>query len=53
MGEKSELNRLSLEQSINKENIIDTLEIARQKYPGSQNSLDALCKRFNTSSRKF
>ena len=32
---------------INKENIIDTLEIARQKFPGSQNSLDALCKRFN------
>ena len=28
-------------------NIIDTLEIARLKYPGSQNSLDALCKRFN------
>jgi len=32
---------------INKENIVDSLEIARQKYPGSQNSLDALCKRFN------
>ena len=32
---------------INKEKIVDTLEIARQKYPGSQNSLDALCKRFN------
>ena len=32
---------------INKKNIVDTLEIARQKYPGSQNSLDALCKRFN------
>ena len=29
------------------QNVIDTLEIARQKYPGSQNSLDALCKRFN------
>ena len=23
------------------------MEIARSKYPGSQNSLDALCKRFN------
>jgi len=32
---------------IDKNNIIDTLEIARQKYPGAQNSLDALCKRFN------
>ena len=28
-------------------NVIDTLELARLKYPGSQNSLDALCKRFN------
>jgi len=25
---------------------IDTLEIARKKYPGAQNSLDALCRRF-------
>ena len=32
---------------IDKKNVIDTLEIARSKYPGSQNSLDALCKRFN------
>ena len=32
---------------IDNENVVDTLEIARQKYPGSQNSLDALCKRFN------
>ena len=32
--------------SIDTKNIIDTLEIARQKYPGSQNSLNALCKRF-------
>ena len=32
---------------IDRKNIIDTLEVARQKYPGSQNSLDALCKRFN------
>ena len=27
-------------------NIIDTLEIARSKFPGSPSSLDALCKRF-------
>jgi len=32
---------------IDKKNVIDTLEMARIKYPGSQNSLDALCKRFN------
>ena len=35
------------QREIDKNNIIDTLEIARQKHPGSQNSLDALCKRFN------
>jgi DNA polymerase-3 subunit epsilon len=39
--------RLVQKKTINKSNVIDTLEIARQKYPGSQNSLDALCKRFN------
>ena len=37
---------------INKENVIDTLEIARSKYPGAQNSLDALCKRFNIDNSK-
>jgi DNA polymerase-3 subunit epsilon len=25
---------------------VDTLEIARKKFPGAQNSLDALCRRF-------
>jgi len=35
-----------------KENVIDTLELARKKYPGSQNSLDALCKRFNIDNSK-
>ena len=39
--------RLINQKEIDKKNVIDTLEIARQKYPGSQNSLDALCKRFN------
>ena len=32
---------------INKNKIIDTLELSRSKYPGMSNSLDALCKRFN------
>ena len=27
--------------------MIDTLILAKQKYPGQSNSLDALCKRFN------
>ena len=31
---------------INSKNVIDTLELARKKFPGAQNSLDALCKRF-------
>ena len=31
---------------LNKENVIDTLEIARDKFPGSTISLDALCKRY-------
>ena len=44
--------RLINKEIINKNNIIDTLEIARQKYPGSQNSLDALCKRFNIDNSK-
>ena len=39
--------RLVNKKTIDKTNVIDTLEIARSKYPGSQNSLDALCKRFN------
>ena len=46
-----ELERVG-EKKITKNNIIDTLEIARQKYPGSQNSLDALCKRFNIDNSK-
>ena len=39
--------RIIKKNSIDSKNVIDTLEIARLKYPGSQNSLDALCKRFN------
>jgi len=37
---------------IEKKFIIDTLELARQKYPGAQNSLDALCKRLNIDNSK-
>ena len=39
--------RLINQKENDKKNVVDTLEIARSKYPGSQNSLDALCKRFN------
>tara|TARA_B100001989_G_scaffold103310_1_gene72288 strand:+ start:349 stop:1008 length:660 start_codon:yes stop_codon:yes gene_type:complete len=34
-------------EKINKKLIIDSLEIARNKFPGTSNSLDALCKKFN------
>ena len=38
--------------SIDVKNVVDTLEIARLKYPGAQNSLDALCKRFNVDNSR-
>ena len=44
--------KLINQKPIDKKNVIDTLEIARIKYPGSQNSLDALCKRFNIDNSK-
>ena len=37
---------------IDKKNVIDTLELARSKFPGAQNSLDALCKRFEIDNSK-
>ena len=44
--------RLINEKPIDEKNVIDTLEIARLKYPGSKHSLDALCKRFNINNSK-
>ena len=32
---------------IEKKMVIDSLEIARNKFPGTSNSLDALCRKFN------
>tara|TARA_Y200000002_G_C22611463_1_gene634011 strand:- start:99 stop:764 length:666 start_codon:yes stop_codon:yes gene_type:complete len=29
--------------------VVDSLEVARNKFPGASNSLDALCRRFNIS----
>ena len=37
---------------IKEKNVVDTLELARKKFPGSQNSLDALCKRFKIDNSK-
>jgi DNA polymerase-3 subunit epsilon len=34
-------------EKINKKQVIDSLIVARNKFPGASNSLDALCKRFN------
>ena len=44
--------KLINQKPVDKKNVIDTLEIARIKYPGSQNSLNALCKRFNIDNSK-
>ena len=39
--------KLVKKDEIKKDQVIDSLEIARGKFPGASNSLDALCKRFN------
>ena len=41
----NELNLIG-ENNIKKEDVVDTLDIARDKFPGSSISLDALCKRY-------
>ena len=41
-----ELASLQMEK-INKKLVVDSLEVARNKFPGTSNSLDSLCKRFN------
>ena len=47
-------NELSLigREKIDKSIVIDTLHIAREKFPGSQISLDALCKRYKIDNSK-
>ena len=47
-------NELSLikKENISKVNVVDTLEIARNKFPGSSTSLDALCKRYRIDNSK-
>ena len=42
-GELGALKKKSIDKSL----IIDSLEVARNKFPGTSNSLDALCRRFN------
>jgi len=49
----NELRRLNIK-PILKSDVVDTLQIARSKFPGVGNSLDALCKRYkiNVESRE-
>jgi len=47
----NELNLLG-KNKINKDQVVDTLELARDKFPGSSISLDALCKRFRIDNSK-
>jgi len=37
---------------IKKENVIDTLDLAREKFPGAAINLDALCKRYRIDNSK-
>ena len=47
-------NELALlgKKKISRENIVDTLILARDKFPGSPTSLDALCKRYRIDNSK-
>jgi len=47
-------NELALlsRKKLNKENVVDTLALARDKFPGSPISLDALCKRYRVDNSK-
>ena len=47
-------NELALlgKNKINEKNVIDTLALARDKFPGSPTSLDALCKRYRIDNSK-
>jgi len=46
-----ELGRLN-KAPIQMNRVIDTLEMARKRFPGAQNSLDGLCRRFKVDSAK-
>ena len=42
-GELSSVKKDTIEKKL----VVDSLEIARNKFPGTSNSLDSLCRRFN------
>ena len=39
-------------QKLDSKNVVDTLSLARDKFPGSPISLDALCKRYRVDNSK-
>jgi DNA polymerase-3 subunit epsilon len=39
-------------EKLNNDNVVDTLALARDKFPGSPISLDALCKRYRVDNSK-
>ena len=47
-------NELALlgKEKLNNKNVVDTLALARDKFPGSPTSLDALCKRYRVDNSK-
>ena len=47
-------NELALlgKKKLSSENVVDTLALARNKFPGSPTSLDALCKRYRVDNSK-
>ena len=47
----NELTLLGMKK-LNNENVVDTLALARDKFPGSPISLDALCKRYRVDNSK-
>ena len=47
----SELKKIG-KNTIKKDRVIDTLEIARKKFPGSAINLDSLCKKFRVDNSK-
>jgi DNA polymerase III subunit epsilon len=50
----AEFKRLPLYPELPQSQFIDTLQLAKKKYPGAKNNLDALCKRFKIdNSQRF
>ena len=47
----NELSLIGLDK-IDKDRVVDTLTLARNKFPGSNNSLDSLCKRYRIDNSK-